>query len=452
MSTTQDELAHFEWQPQPAAAELVAEILVDCHDRLPALDTWRERLLKQTGTRLIDWVDHFAITGAQLSDSRLNEVGFQVSQEGGHTVWRHPAGLFPALLAADGPARVVLRVESLEDLAAANAALAIEIDGPAEAPYRQTRVAAADSCELWACERHGERGFEPRDGAAAQRERAAHWRGEFARRGRPFGDEATGFHQAAEQFAAAADELSVDWACDLFFAAERDYWQGRNRAAIVQHARQAALGLGWANHDHHTYRSSRRCFHELIAVFEQMGFVCRERFYAGSEAGWGAQVLEQPQAGIVIFADVDLSDDEVTEDFAHEPLAPRDEFGTVGMWCALHGESFLAAGMHHLECQFDFDAARRQLAGVGVRSMMPFTDFPHLKQAFTQGEIWTVRPGQIDSLLGEGRITQAEADGFHGNGALGSHLEILERNDGYLGFNQTGISSIIRKTDPRQNV
>jgi hypothetical protein len=28
-------------------------------------------------------------------------------------------------------------------------------------------------------------------------------------------------------------------------------------------------------------------------------------------------------------------------------------------------------------------------------------------------------------------------------------LEILERNDGYKGFNQTGISEIITATDPR---
>jgi hypothetical protein len=26
---------------------------------------------------------------------------------------------------------------------------------------------------------------------------------------------------------------------------------------------------------------------------------------------------------------------------------------------------------------------------------------------------------------------------------------VLERNDGYKGFNQTGISQIIRRTDPR---
>ena len=51
----------------------------------------------------------------------------------------------------------------------------------------------------------------------------------------------------------------------------------------MQNARQDKLGLGWANHDHHTYRSSRRHFARLIAIFEKLGFVCRERFYAGAK-------------------------------------------------------------------------------------------------------------------------------------------------------------------------
>ena len=126
---------------------------------------------------------------------------------------------------------------------------------------------------------------------------------------------------------AAAADLGLDWACDLFFAAERAYWQRRNKAAQVQYARQQALGLGWANHDHHTYRSSREHFSRLIGVLELMGFECRERFFAGREAGWGAQVLEQPRAGIVVFADVDLDVDEVAGDFAHHPLAPRAKIG-----------------------------------------------------------------------------------------------------------------------------
>ena len=269
-------------------------------------------------------------------------------------------------------------------------------------------------------------------------------------RPRDFSTEREGFAHTRGQIESASADLGVDWACSLFFAAERDYWMSRNRAARVQYGRQQALGLGWGNHDHHTYRSSRGCFHELIRSLELLGFDCRERFYAGREAGWGAQVLEQPACGIVVFADVDLSPDEVAGDFAHQPLAPREELGTVGLWCQLHGESFLQAGLHHLECQFDFDAAREQLATAGVPTMAPFTDFPYLKQAFTQGEIWPVEPNRIDAALTAGSITPGQADRFRRDGALGSHLEILQRNDGYKGFNQSGVSEIIARTDPRR--
>src|SRR5205823_4141543 len=204
----------------------------------------------------------------------------------------------------------------------------------------------------------------------------------FRTRRRDFDDDDNGLAHATKLVDQAIDEIGVDLACDAFFAAEREYWQRRNRAAQVQKARQDRLGLGWANHDHHTYRSSREHFPMLIATFELLGFHLRERFYAGHDSGWGAQVLEQPQAGVVIFADVDLAPDEVLHDFSHDPLSPRHELGTVGLWCALHGESFLQAGMHHLECQFDFNAIREQLPqneSIGV--MKPFTDFSYLRQA-----------------------------------------------------------------------
>src|SRR6185369_6858652 len=97
-----------------------------------------------------------------------------------------------------------------------------------------------------------------------------------------------------------------DVACQLFFEVERAYWERRNRAARLQKFRQDHLGLGWGNHDHHTFRCSRAHFAELNKFLDRLGFQKRERFYAGAEAGWGAQISEQPVTGIVVFADVDL--------------------------------------------------------------------------------------------------------------------------------------------------
>jgi hypothetical protein len=150
---------------------------------------------------------------------------------------------------------------------------------------------------------------------------------------------------------------------------------------------------------------------------------------------------------------VDLSPEELVNDFAHEPLPERKHLGTVGLWCGLHGESFLQAGMHHLECQFDFDSLREQMEREGgIKTMKPFTDFPHLRQAFTEGERWPVKEGRLAALLERGQITAEQAAQFRTQGAIGSHLENLERNDGFKGFNQKGVSEIIAKTDPRQNV
>jgi hypothetical protein len=244
-------------------------------------------------------------------------------------------------------------------------------------------------------------------------------------------------------------EMGQDGAAWIAFAAERTHWQARNRAAQVQKARQDSLGLGWANHDHHTFRSSRQAFPLLIDILETFGFHPRERFYAGAEAGWGAQVMEQPTCRFAVFADVDLSPNEVDGDFAHQPLPERQELGTVGTWCALHGESMLRAGLHHLAARFDFDVVTMGLAEWGIEMMQPFSDFAYLRQAFTRGEKWAVAPDRLSAMVAAGQLEAESRARFAEQGALGSHLENIQRGEGFKGFNQQTVSDIIRRTDPR---
>jgi hypothetical protein len=106
--------------------------------------------------------------------------------------------------------------------------------------------------------------------------------------------------------------------------------------------------------------------------------------------------------------------------------------------------------MHHLECQFDFDSLRQQMEQGGLKVMPPFTNLPYLRQAFTEGERWPVDPGRIERALDARYITQQQAEQFRKNGAIGSHLENLQRDQGFKGFNQKGVSDIIARTDPRQ--
>src|SRR5205085_7423512 len=130
--------------------------------------------------------------------------------------------------------------------------------------------------------------------------------------------DADGFRHLHERIGEMVELVGRDLACHLFFEEERRYWQKRNRAGQEQKRRQDILGLGWANHDHHTFRSSREFFVDLIKALESLGFQRRERYYAGAEAGWGAQIVEQPIEGIIIFNDVDLTPDETEIDFSRK--------------------------------------------------------------------------------------------------------------------------------------
>ena len=443
-------LEQFRWTPQPAAEQLLKQIIERFLERCPEASELRNRLHDEAGIRFFDVVDHIIVDEAEVTPQRLIECGFEGSlMLGGSYV--HPGGIFPPIILSDrGSTVVMIKVESIAAFAAAHGGVIDTVGWPGD----RVRTAML-SVNLGVVERHGYRGPTTQWPSIEDRlvrsvlENADAFR--FRRRW--FEDDTDGFSHAQNLIDAAIGKLGVDYTCDLFFAAERDYWQRRNDAAQFQKARQDRLGLGWANHDHHTYRSSRRHFSRLIGVFERLGFKCRERFYAGADAGWGAQILEQSETGVIIFADVDLSPQELSNDFAHDPLPPRQQLGTVGLWCALHGEAFLEAGMHHLECQFDFEALKQQMEqSGGIAVMKPFTDFPHLRQAFTEGQRWPVAEGRIAKLLDAGQITAEQAQQFRTQGAIGSHLENLERNQGFKGFNQTGVSDIIAKTDPRRHL
>ncbi len=79
--------------------------------------------------------------------------------------------------------------------------------------------------------------------------------------------------------------------------------------------------------------------------------------------------------------------------------------------------------------------------------MNPFSDFPFLKQAFTEGERWPVRRERMEKLRASNLITDAQAQKFAKEGAIGSHLENLQRKGGFQGFNQKSVSAIIEETD-----
>jgi len=456
----------FDWKRWPETEQFVDQLITSGLSSHAFAAQMAERMRVETSTRFQDWVDHLVVTGPDSLPTRLIELGFEREAEPyEHSVpvFAHRGGMFPRIAVQPERARLpetrvmAIKVESIADFSRATNQ-GLEVRGDPLSPYRVGRI-SGEGVHLDIVERAAYRGFDCYPGALARqgrmRPQAARdtlaardlWRG----RKRRFEEDAEGFDATDALLDRVIETAgSPDLACHLIFEVERDYWQGRNRAARVQKQRQDRLGLGWANHDHHTFRCSRQFFPRTIGMFERLGFHLRERYHAGEHAGWGAQILEHPTTGIVIFADLDLAPEEATHDFAHSALPNLDRPNTVGLWVALHGESMLDAGMHHLEAQFDFDALKEALKSeAGIEVMAPFSNFPFLRQAFTAGERWPVNPQRADRCLKQGWISADQHAKFLADGALGSHLENLQRRDGYKGFNQQSVSAIIAATDPR---
>jgi hypothetical protein len=441
-------MTKFDWTLHPAAEALVDRIVDDATAKSPELTELRTRLATDTATRLQDWLD--SVSGPVTADE-LFDVGYRPTQHA--HFWRHPGAQLPAVIPADHFA-VALRVDDIAAFAQAwtrthPVRAAAELQGSPRSGYRSVVVSDANGVQIAGVER---RSFAAGSTPTVLDERATARACEAYRLLAERPRQLTGPAGVQAQLPAAREAVRLvgpDLAASYFLELERQYWQRYNTAGAVQHGRQDRLGLGWGNNDHHTFRSSRAAFGSLIELLSTLGFELRERFYAGAEAAWGAQVAEHPGCGGVIFADVDLTEDEVDVDFAHRELRDGAHYGTVGLWCALHGESVLGAGMHHLEGQFSFDALTESLAERGVASMRPFSTFEHLRQAFTEADWWPVAAGRLAGLVAGGHLSADRADQIGRTGAAGSHLENLARRGGFKGFNQQNVSTTMLATHPR---
>lgn len=444
--------AAFQWKCHPEAENFVAKVLEEAIHKNEFIDALARDLEKHTSTRLFDWLDHIRIPSSVAREQALIESGFIVAGAApAYRIFHHPGAQLPRVILDDETAEqitIAVSVDFIYDFLMVRG-LSRLVEGTPFAPYRRSCVSTENGVSLCVVERRGVTTMEPIICGEDYLNKYFLAYEKWKSRSRELVEEEDALNMAVAIAQEIVQLVGQDLAACIILACEREYWQMRNTAAQIQKNRQDRLGMGWANHDHHTFRSSRRHFVQLVRLFEILGFHCRERFYAGSEAGWGAQVMENPRSRLVLFLDVDLHGEELAVDFAHQPLPELDQLGTIGLWCALHGDSILRAGMHHLEAQFLFEELVKDLSHLGVSTMDPFSSFPYLKQAFTHGEVWPVDPLRVEVLVRSGKITQQQAEKFLSYGAVGSHLENLQRREGYKGFNQKNVSFIIKKTDPR---
>ena len=194
-------------------------------------------MLRQTGTG--------SSTGSTISPSpqdsplaeRLEEVGYTASGDGGARRVAAPRRDVSADRAHRGETRrAAIKVESVADFLAANGSTTRTVQGsplaasPGAAFEWQGGILRRRAARLRPASTPSSF-FGRRSSGAAPRRSAA------AAPPQPECED-DGFDHALRLIHEAAGEVGVDRACDLFFAAEREYWQSRNRAAQRAKARQ----------------------------------------------------------------------------------------------------------------------------------------------------------------------------------------------------------------------
>ena len=159
-----DQQDQFVWKIQPAAARWVTRTIDALAARNPVIPKLADQLREFTGTRLVDWVDHFALCDDRFARAywRTRRCRLSAEQQRDHTVWRHTLGMFPPVIVNCGRTGLALRCECVEAcLMALPPALGLHRSTPNKSSARAAACIAM-SCStshvdaaLWLVERHG---------------------------------------------------------------------------------------------------------------------------------------------------------------------------------------------------------------------------------------------------------------------------------------------------------
>jgi len=321
--------AAFQWERQPQAEALILDIVNQSLKANATIAKLSEDLLHQTNTRLFDWLDYVFAAESEALLNSLQTAGFVRHQNDHQQLFAHPGAQLPRILVEPSKGLRVglgVSVDSIADFLMVRGEKR-SIEGAEFGDFRRCQYSVEQESALWLIERRGTLSLMPSQEKSESIYFDMQALEKWMTRSRPLFNEDQAMQETIQLVQRLVKEVGQHRAAWTVLEGERRYWQARNTAGQLQKNRQDRLGMGWANHDHHTFRSSRRRFQQLVHLFELLGFHCRERFYAGEEAGWGAQVMENPTCRLVLFLDVDLGPDEILKDFAHEPLPELDRLG-----------------------------------------------------------------------------------------------------------------------------
>lgn len=421
----------------PDTEDFVGDLLREACESNDDVLMISEKIQEHTPTTLRDWIESFTLSGALLYE--IEELGYRLrSTVYGQKLYVHPQGIFPVLRVFPGPVQVVrgitIKVESLSVFRYLSGFYG-EIDGTPGSGYSRILLSDKGGVLLFAAEKNSD-AWMPEDLETGEIQELLDARNLIVQRRRLFDPDENAWHSTERLIDRVLGLVGKDRCASLFLENERRFWEARNSPAKYMKSQQDKLGLGWGNHDHHTFRCRRRHFHSFIRLLKTMGFEYRNKILVRSspEPGWGVLIMDHPGTGAVISADVDILPEEFEADFGNDELNDLEGFGPVGLWTALHGESILEAGMHHLGARYNYTALKEQLARVNIDIMEPFTDLPYFKQAYVHGERWFVTRMRLENLRKFPSIGEEDLNNIAANGVLGSFLECTHRAEGYRGF------------------
>eukprot|EP00456_Euglypha_rotunda_P007731 TRINITY_DN113_c0_g1_i1.p2 TRINITY_DN113_c0_g1~~TRINITY_DN113_c0_g1_i1.p2 ORF type:complete len:148 (-),score=37.87 TRINITY_DN113_c0_g1_i1:25-468(-) len=112
-------LTAFTWSPRPEPAQFVQRLLQECVAQSAFAARLAERMSTETGTRLLDWIDHFGLPEDDPALQELDGLGYTRADQHGVVAYEHRQGLFPRIRVHRGLARqVAIKVESVVDFLA----------------------------------------------------------------------------------------------------------------------------------------------------------------------------------------------------------------------------------------------------------------------------------------------------------------------------------------------
>ncbi len=400
------------WSDYSEAHAFVQGIIKQSFDAAPEAEALMQRLLSGCGLSAFDMIDHIAMPKSELAE----RLGWSFT--GG--AWRAPHPLLPPIWESPRM-QIGFRVEAME---AFFAALGREgaIDGARFGPFRIATFTSMNAVTFCAVERFGWVGLKPPPPSARIIRRARIHQQIFRTRRRQFQNIERALAYTLRLSQAAAADLGPQWAGALFARAEREYWQTRSALASTPHRRQRAAGVGWCTTANLSYASSRAHLPKLIQILETLGYRHRATLVRRRDAlDWAALPFDPPPGAPIIRVHFDLAPYETVDEVLRGATAPLTWHGRPGIWCALHGESILEAGLHGLSARYDPACAR----------LLSTNDYQARSSGDCQDDLPTfwehrpVSPGRADALEREGYLPPLQTENYRLLGAGASYFSAV---------------------------